>query len=393
VSVLHVTSTLDPAWGGPVTVLAQLSRSSLESGCETEVVTLDSPDSPWLAAFPARVHALGPSRGRFHFNRRLVPWLESNLSRYELALVHGLWQQQTLAVRAVAIRRGFPYAVCAHGGIAPWLNRRYPLKRLKKQVYWSLAEHKTFRDAACVVYACEEERLRGRSTFWPYRASEVVAPFGLAGPSGDASGQRELFLSAHPEARGKKVLLFLGRLHPVKGCDLLLDAFAAVRAQDPQLHLVMAGPDEIGWRRSLSDLASSRGVGGCVTWTGLLTEDGKWGALHAADAFVLPSHSESFGMAAVEAMSCGVPVLVTREVGVWREVAKDRAGLVGADTAAGVATMLRDWLQLDDVARSAMGARAVACFEEHFEVKKATEVLLRAALESATQPAEGRSPS
>ncbi len=169
--------------------------------------------------------------------------------------------------------------------------------------------------------------------------------------------QREAFLRSFPELRNKRLLLFLGRLHEKKGCDLLIDAFAAVSRENPALHLVLAGPDAGGMQAALSRRAAALGLS-AITWTGMLRGDAKWGAFRAAEAFVLPSHQENFGIAVTEALACGVPVLISKRVNIWREIEQDNAGLVDDDTAAGTQRLLRRWLALAPAERSAMATRA-----------------------------------
>ena len=109
-------------------------------------------------------------------------------------------------------------------------------------------------------------------------------------------------MTAHPELRGRRILVYLGRIHQKKGCDLLIRAFARVATVDPSLHLVMAGPDQTGWVAQLKDLAARLGVMSRVSWLGMVTGDDKWSALYAAEALVLPSHQESFGIVVAEAL-------------------------------------------------------------------------------------------
>jgi glycosyltransferase involved in cell wall biosynthesis len=384
VRLLHVIGTLDPAWGGPVTVLTQLCGAFRDMGVDADVVTLDSAADTWLADFPGRVHSLGPSRGRYRFNGQLPRWLDTNLPRFDTVVAHGIWQYQSAATRAAAVKKRIPYAVCVHGALAPWLNAHYRGKHLKKQLYWPLVEYRVLRDASAVLFASEEERRKARTAFWPYHAHEYVAHFGVEGPKGDRDRLRRAFLSAHEDLSGKRILLFLGRLHPVKGCDLLIEAFAAVRHRDERLHLVIAGPDEVGWQARLVAHAHEAGARDHVTCTGKLSEDEKWGALLAADAFVLPSHSESFGVVVAEALSCGVPVLVTHGVGVWREIVAAGAGMAEADTTSGVRLLLDRWLDLAPPATEAMRARTVECFAAEFEIHAAARAFLHAVDDSLT---------
>ena len=180
----------------------------------------------------------------------------------------------------------------------------------------------------------------------------------------------------------------MGRIHEKKGCDLLVQAFARVAALDPQLHLVMAGPDQTGWVPTLQAMAASLGITERISWPGMLKDDLKWGALYSADAFVLPSHQENFGIAVAEALACGVPVLISDKVNIWQEIQADGAGLVDADTVAGAESMLRRWLALDAGERARLREQARRTFESRFAMEATANDLLeviRNSGEAATQ--------
>src|SRR5258706_5140390 len=123
----------------------------------------------------------------------------------------------------------------------PWFKRAYPLKHLKKWLYWPWGDYRVLRDARAVLFTSDEERLQARRSFWLYRANEEVVAYGTTAPPENAVALREGFLSMHPELRGRRLLLFLSRIHEKKGCDLLVRAFAELAGTEPTLHLVMAG--------------------------------------------------------------------------------------------------------------------------------------------------------
>jgi glycosyltransferase involved in cell wall biosynthesis len=285
--------------------------------------------------------------------------------------VHGIWQYQSQAVRAACCRAGVPYFLFVHGALDPWFRERYPGKHAKKALYWRLFEHRTLRDAQAVLYTCEEERRLAPNSFAPYQAREAIVGLGIEEPPGDPALQCEAFLSANPHLRDKRILLFLGRLHPKKGCDLLIEAFSRVCHRDESLHLVVAGPDESETEAGLRMLAESLRVGDRISWIGMLNEDAKWGAYRAADAFVLTSHSENFGIVIAEALACGLPVLISDKVNIWREIERCGAGLVEGDTVAGATSLLDRWMNLSDSDRAEARRRAQACFLENFEARSA----------------------
>jgi glycosyltransferase involved in cell wall biosynthesis len=170
----------------------------------------------------------------------------------------------------------------------------------------------------------------------------------------------------------------MGRLHPKKGCDLLLEAYAATLANDPAWRLVFAGPDASGWQQTLRSRADALGIADRIVWTGMLRDTLKWSAFAAAEVFVLPSHQENFGIAVAESLACGVPVLISREVNIWREIEAANAGFVAPDTIEGTTSLLTRWQQLPEADRTTMRRNAHKCFAEHFDIEHSAARVLQA---------------
>lgn len=379
VHLLQVTGTLRPEYGGPCVVVNQLTLSLTDLGHSVDVVTVDPPSAPWLADLPGHPRGFGPALGkalgsgieRYGYSRELRAWLQRHVRDYDTVIVHGIWQYQSQVVREACCGAGVPYFLYIHGAMDPWFRERYPGKHTKKSLYWRLFEHRTLRDACAVLYTCEEERLLARTAFTPYQATEAIVSIGIDEAPGNAALQSEAFLSANPHLRDKRILLFLGRLHPKKGCDLLIEAFSKVYHRDENLHLVVAGPDEAGTEAGLRALAESRIPADRITWVGMLNGDAKWGAYRAAEAFALTSHAENFGVVVAEALSCGLPVLISNKVNIWREIDRGDAGLIAGDTVAEATSLLNRWLDLSDSERAEMRQRARACFLDNFEARAA----------------------
>jgi glycosyltransferase involved in cell wall biosynthesis len=353
--------------------LAQLTPALKDLGVDVDVASSDPPDAPWLVSCGMHVYPLGPGCLTYSYNSRLVPWLRHNGGQYDAVIVHGLWQYHSLAVWRAFRTMDTPYFVFTHGALDPWFKRRYPLKHLKKWAYWPWAEYRVLRDARAVIFTCEQERLLARKSFWLYHANEALATYGASNPPlvGGAT-----FLQAHPHLRDKRIVLFLGRIHPKKGCDLLLGAFAQVAGSDERLHLLMAGPDQSGWAASLHAQAKRLGIERRITWPGMLEGDMKWAAFQVADVFCLPSHQENFGIAVAEALGCGKPVLISNKVNIWREIEADGAGFIDDDTVNGTVRSLGRWLALDADGYTEMSARAQQCFASRFQIGRAAEQLV-----------------
>lgn len=367
--LLQVIGTLNPAYGGPIESLRQVTATLQALGHQPEVITLDAPTAPWLKKFPGVVHALGPSYGTYRLNFRLVNWLRQHAGAYDAIIVRGIWQYQSFGTWLASRRAGFPYFVFVHGALNPWFRQTYPLKHAKKWLYWPWAEYRVLRDAAGVLFTSEAERVMASRSFELYKAREIVVNYGTSAPVGDPGTQKQLFFDKFPQLRGKRLLLFLGRIHPVKACDLLLEAFARSAAKEPGVHLVLAGPDKDGWNVALKKQAEQLGISNRITWTGMLEGDLKWGAFYASEVFVLPSHSENFGMVVAEALACSLPVLITDKVNIWREIGEYKAGMIEPDTLEGIGCLLKNWLALSDFEKKQMSINAQKCFMERFEMQ------------------------
>ena len=254
----------------------------------------------------------------------------------------------------------------------PWFRMRYPLKHVMKSAYWILGEGRVLRDAAAVLFTSEEECSRARGVFSWYLYKERVVRYGIAGPADAGPAQKAEFSSAFPKLKNKRFLLFLGRIHPKKGCDLLIKGFAQAQKEiAPEIHLAIAGPGRSGYIAELKRLAKDSTNSDRVHWLGMLSGDRKWGALRSAEAFILPSHQENFGIAVAEAMACSTPVLISDRVNIWREIDASKAGLVQPDTEVGARDLVRQFYNLTAEERVQMGTAAHECFLRNFEIQSA----------------------
>jgi glycosyltransferase involved in cell wall biosynthesis len=337
-------------------------------GWQSEIVTLDNDGEPWEQEFPVPVHALGSGCGTYGYSPRLIKWLRAEAGRFDAIIVDGLWQFTSLAVW-LALRGGqTPYYVFTHGMLDPWVKYKHPLKHLKKWLYWPWAEYRVLRDAQAVLFTTEEERKLARESFWLYSCTEAVVGYGTEDPLGDPVHQRKVFENTFPEIVGKRNILFVGRIHPVKACDLIIEAFAYVARAHADVHLIVAGPDTTQWTEKLRALSNRKGVGNRITWTGSISGDLKWGAFHCADAFIHPSHQENFGVAIAEALACGVPVLISNKVNIYQDIVVSGGGLVAEDNLEGVVSLLDRWLNEAAVNKAKMRKAARDCFLRNFDV-------------------------
>ena len=387
--ILHIISTLNPTSGGPAeSVRALMGFDGI--GYSGEAVTLDDPRAPFLEELGFPVHAMGPVRTTYGFSLKAYRWLKANVERFDGVVVNGLWNYcGLLALLTVAGKK--PYMVFSHGMLDPYFKRTFPLKHLKKWAYWLLAEYWILRGAYRVLFTTKEESKLALESFWLHRWNGYVVPYGASRPPSYSKDLSEAFYSALPELRGRRFMLYLGRIHSKKGCDLLIRSFRRYSGQDPQLHLVMAGPDQQGLSEGLKRLVAEAGLSERVHWPGIILGCAKWGAFYECEVFILPSHQENFGIAVAEALACGKPTLLSDKVNIAQEIEQDGCGLVREDTQKGVDELVSLWLATPQEQRETMSRRALATFHERYDMQENAAAILQLfamANASARQPDE-----
>lgn len=317
---LECVSHLDPKFGGLSAVVPQLaSRLVTDYGFSMEIAAFSEEDETGaLSRFPMLAGGHWPQRraawfspGGWRDNFRRTIGLSDGVH------IHGIWETHAAVAASAARQLAKPYIVSAHGMLEPWaLNQ----KGLKKKLYSALIERGNLNQAAC-LHALTEAEVEDYRRFGCRRPVAVI-PNAVEIP---AHVDRSLFVESFPEVGDKRFILFLGRLHPKKGLSLLIEAWEKVCDLHPDVNLVIAGPDENNYRSQLAQLIEERRITGRVLFTGMLDSDRKWSALASAICFVLPSFSEGFSMAVLEAMGMGVPVIVTKQCHVT-EVSEAHAG-------------------------------------------------------------------
>ena len=369
--LLHLIHSADPATGGPIENIRQMAPIYLATGVDVTVVTLDPPDSPYLNNFPLKVRSAGQTHGgKYGYCPELIPWLKRNHHDFDCVIVNGIWQFHSYACWVALHNTNTPYVVFTHGMLDPWFRRRYPLKHLKKWLYWPWAEYRVLRDAKLVLFTSEEERTLAAKSFWLYRVNPFVVGYGTRVPQFDLESLRREFFSRYPELQGKRLAIFIGRIHPKKGCELLIQAFQRTLAKNPDWHLLMVGPDQVGWQAELEQMSDALAIRDRITWPGMLRDERKWSALAASEVFVLPSHQENFGIVVAEALAAGVPVLISNKVNIWCEIKEAGAGFVEADSLGGTINLLNAWDALGESERDSMKASARQCFERNFDLDR-----------------------
>jgi len=374
--ILHVITSIDPKTGGTAEAVIRSSQIMVELGHEIEVASIDSLQcEKHVEHFPWKTHCLGPGgMGSFHYSQLFQQWLIDHVTRFDAVIVHGLWQHTGLAARHACRQKNVPYFVFTHGMLDPWFNETYPLKKIKKYLYWRWGEYRVLRDAQAVLFTCEEERNLARTSFSPYRVNEQVVGLGTSAPDFDLDQALAAFRSEPPAWAQRPYFLFMSRIQEKKGLDLLVGAYAGLRAENPSIpELVIAGPIQ---QQDYADQIQANYDQSGIHWIGTLGGNDKWIALAASEAMVLSSHQENFGIIVAEALAVGTPTLISNKVNIWYEIQSGGAGLVQDDTLTGTEALLKTWNALTEDQRSAMSRAALEVFKTHFDICESTKRLV-----------------
>ena len=330
--VLHVIPSVGPSRGGPSAAVRTLARGLVHAGVDVHVATTDD-DGPGRLDVPLGRPLRDDDATFWYFRRQtrfytmswpLTRWLAASVPGYDVVHIHALFSYAAVPASLFARRNDVPYVVRPLGTLNRFgMEQRRPLL---KRLSYRVIERRILDGAARVHYTseaeCREAGILGAS------GRGVVIPHGIELEQFGTRARGGWIRRRAPHLAGRTILLFLSRIDPKKGLDLLLPAFADVRATRPDVALVIAGDGHPAFVGRLRAEAERLGVASDVYWPGWLDDDAKLALLADADLFVLPSYSENFGLAVVEAMASRLPVVVSDQVAIHHELAEGGAGLV-----------------------------------------------------------------
>lgn len=401
--LLHVVASMDPSQGGISQAIRSLVPELEKLGVYNEVICMDDSAADFLGKDDFLVHAGAKGKGPWHYSKKLVPWLLLHFHRFDAVLVHGLWLYPSYAVykahkhytrknslNSSTAREAPKIYVMPHGMLDPYFQKAADrrLKAIRNWGYWKLLEEQVINTADGVLFTCEEELQLARQSFRPYKPRrEINIGFGIDLPPIFTPAMRQAFLEHCPELQSRPYLLFLSRINEKKGVDILIQSYEAILRQNTEFMsntdgqsshlcyselpiLVVAGPGlTTPYGNELLALVNrSDALANKVIFPGMLSGDAKWGAFYGCEAFILPSHQENFGIAVVEALACGRPVLISNQVNIWREIEATGGGLVADDTREGAQLLLQKWCSLSKFEKQLLSEKSRITYDKHFAI-------------------------
>jgi glycosyltransferase involved in cell wall biosynthesis len=313
--VLVIAPYLAPVYGGTSKAILELAQSLGQQGVMVDIISsnadgvgkLSSPVGQWIQESHYRIGYFSC----WHHNDlilspSLITWLIQHVNEYDVVHINTIFSPLLSFVYLICQWSRVPYLMTPHGMLDKWALAYKPRK---KELFLKLFDLPALNRASAiqVLTTSESENLMDLRVTAP----TLLVPNGIHRQDFAVIPSPVLFQQNFPATQGKKIILFLGRIDPKKGLDLLAPAFAKALAIYPDVHLVVAGPDNIGFMPKVVDYFEGAGCMAAVTFTGMLTGQLKYSALAAASIYVSPSYSEGLSMSILEGMAMGLPCIIT----------------------------------------------------------------------------------
>jgi len=385
--VLFTIADLQPESGGPSRSVPAFCTALAQHGAEVEIVAMNyganSPRPILPMSDLVRTRFVARTRGwakRVKWTSGFADVVREICREWKPSIVHdtGLWLLTNHAAVGVARQQGLSVVVSPRGMLSGWALR---YRGWKKHLAWHLYQKRDLQRAAMLhatSYA-EVESLRAAGVARPI----AVVPNGVELPEdGPQTTDYKTTMTAGSsdgsevspvKAEGRKILLYVGRLHPIKGLPDLVRAWAELRPQG--WRVVIAGGDENSHQVKIESLVRQLCVEKDFEFAGPIKGNARWDLHRSANLFVLPSYSENFGLVVAEALACGVPVITTHATP-WEELRTHRCGWWVETGPAALVSALREATSLNDEARRAMGHRGRQLIEQKYTWSAAAQKMM-----------------
>ena len=368
IKILRIISSLDPKFGGPVKGIIDTSKQLIDNGFKIEILTLDKKkfNHPHIKIHNIRSFFFD----KYKFSFELIRWLKKNRDQYDLFIIHGLWQFQTLVARIFLKDK---YVVFSHGQLDPFFRLNF-IKRIKKQLYWKIIEKKNLLNSRSLLITSIGEKNSLKNTYVnTFNIKKKNIKYGIYKEKINEKKVLNKFYNKFPELKKKKFYLFLGRYHEKKGCEIIINSINSLK-KNFNSKILFAGPiNKTKYEQKLLELIKKNKLEKIILFSNALYGDEKWGAIKASKAMLLPSHGENFGISLVEALSLKKPVITTDKVNISKVIKKFNAGLISKNNLNSFKLRLKEFENYKQKTLSLISSNALNCFKKNFDLSNKNE--------------------
>ena len=374
--ILHVIANLASRYGGPPKACFEMARATAQLGHDISIYTTNQ-DGQTQLRVPIRktvykdnvkIRYFPIQTPRFWgYSFPLARELQKRIWSFDIVHIHSLYLFHNMISGHYCRKYNIPYLIRPHGTLDPYIYKRH---RFRKSIMELLFERKNFKYSHAINFATEEEMKLASDSPLMLKSKGIVVPLGLDLTEYENLPEYGKFRSKYPGISRNKIVLFFSRINFIKGLEVLTRAFSKVTDFRADVHLVIAGPDNEGFGNKVKKwLADRKNIRIVRHSQDCFRVRDKLSILRDSDIFVLPSYSENFGISVIEAMACGLPVIISDRVNIWREVLHSGAGKVIPCDENLLAESILELLDDKSFDRK-MGRKGKALVKERFEWSK-----------------------
>jgi len=381
-----------PEIGGPYTVVKNLLLKLVEKGVDVKVLSplpknYDKRKLEFIKTLTFPVEYIEEQLPRFiwpSFSLKFFKRIKEESKKYDLIYLAGLFD--FYAIILLLANKAFIYG--PHGTFMQEAYKMRILKKFKKDIFMFLVGRRMLKKAKLIHIKTEDEKKHFLSFFPEFQEKLRVVPNGLILSDLEASLTKETLLNKYPHLKDREIILFLGRINWIKGLDLLIPAFSKLYSERKDLHLIIAGKDDgDDYEKKVKKLIKEYNLEDSVTFTGMVTGVDKLLLLYGSDIFVLPSYSENFGVAVIEAMACGLPVVISDKVGISNEIKSNNAGIIVQTNTESVYEGMKRLLE-DDNLRKTISENGRRLIKEYYNIEKVADKMIEMYKEAVMESKE-----
>jgi glycosyltransferase involved in cell wall biosynthesis len=366
IRILRIIHSLNPIYGGPQNAIIDNSLSLIQNGIEVDILTSDNENYQLKKKNNIKIFNKGPSLNEYGLNFKLFYWLFKNKKNYDFFIIHGIWSFYTLIARIILKKRFF---VFTHGQLDPFFSLNF-LKKIKKKLYWFLIEKNNLIASRSLFLTSDlEKKLITRTYVNTSGLKKIVVNYGISKPTFNKKQALKVFNKRFPTLKSKNFLLFLGRFHEKKGCEILIQALKKLKEKKVIINIMFAGPNN-KYKDDLKNIAKSFELDKQIIWSDIISNELKWGAITASKGMVLSSHGENFGVSLIESLSCGKPVLTTYKVNIYPTILKKKCGFISKNNINDFSKILLKFNDLNIANYQILSNNSIKCFNDNFSLDK-----------------------